>query len=734
MGRVPVLELDNLLVSYRTEKGLLDPVRRVSLRVQPNEKYGLVGESGSGKTTLALSVMRYLPANGLVRGGRILLNGEDLVTRSEAEMRDVWGGKIGMVYQNPSTALNPAIPIGEQIAEVARVHLRMSRDEARRKATEMLGRVRMPDPAAVAGRYPHQVSGGMLQRALIAMALTSNPQLLIMDEPTTALDVTTEAVVLDLIQQLSQEYSSAILYITHNLGVVARLCDRVGVMYAGELMEEARVADLFRRPLHPYTQGLIGCAPRLDTHKHRGGLNTIPGYIPRLDQLPEGCIFAPRCPLAQDGCRRERPQLVEAEPGRFSSCLRWRELAAGQGLVPRRPSETSKPASSTRGSGFDRSSLADMGSAAPTGPTGGGQVPALRSAPSTQNPGPSTRPLLSATGIEKHFKGSSWLSLPGMASPTVKAVDGISLQLPLGLTVGLVGESGCGKTTFGRCLVGLVEPSAGKVELGGERLAPSVARRPRSILKRIQMVFQNPDASLNPRMTVGEIIARPLAKLAGVPSGRIGERTAELLRAVHLPESYASRLPEELSGGEKQRVAIARAFAADPELVICDEPVSALDVSVQGALLNLLSELQRSKGTTYLFISHDLAAVRHLADLIGVVYLGRLWEVGNSEEVFAPPYHPYTEALLSAIPVPDPEVRQKRIRLEGSVPSAIDVPPGCRFHTRCPRKLGPICETHEPPWREVSPTHRLCCHMEIDELRRLQTPVLDHDDRGRAES
>ncbi|MHB8992410.1 MAG: oligopeptide/dipeptide ABC transporter ATP-binding protein, partial [Chloroflexota bacterium] len=265
----------------------------------------------------------------------------------------------------------------------------------------------------------------------------------------------------------------------------------------------------------------------------------------------------------------------------------------------------------------------------------------------------------------------------------------------------------------------------GKVKLGDEPLAPAVARRPRSILKRIQMVFQNPDASLNPRMTVGQIIARPLSQLAGVPSGEIRRRTAELLHAVHLPESYASRLPEELSGGEKQRVAIARAFAANPELVICDEPVSALDVSVQGALLNLLSELQRSQGTTYLFISHDLAAVRHLADLIGVVYLGRLWETGNAEEVFTPPYHPYTEALLSAIPVPDPAVRQKRIRLEGSVPSAIDVPPGCRFHTRCPRKLGPICETEEPPWRETSPSHRLCCHIGIDELRRLQAPVVE---------
>jgi peptide/nickel transport system ATP-binding protein len=712
MNDGPILELDQLEIAYRTEGGWLEPVRKVSLRVQPHEKYGLVGESGSGKTTLALGIMRYLPANGLVRGGRVLLNGTDLLKLSGAEMRQAWGGQIGMVYQNPSTALNPALVIGEQIAEVAQIHLKLRRKEAWVKAVEMLGRVRIADPAAVATRYPHQLSGGMLQRALIAMALTSNPQLLIMDEPTTALDVTTEAVVLDLIQSLSQEYGSAILYITHNLGVVARICDRVGVMYAGELMEEAPVGELFRRPLHPYTGGLISCAPNLDSDKRLAELNTIPGYIPRLDELPLGCIFAPRCDLAKNKCRQARPPMVEVAPGRFSACLRWEELVDGDD----RRSAVSFPHPAfgrplPEGEAVTESPL----------PLGEGQGEGI---PGTQPPTPDT--LLEARDVTKYFKsgglGVSFLS--GLESPPVKAVDGISVELPRGQTLGIVGESGCGKTTFGRCIVGLERPTEGEIRLGDELLPPSVANRPRATLKRIQMVFQNPDASLNPKMTVSDIIGRPLVRLSGLSGDHLKRRTSELLHAVHLPQSYLSRLPEELSGGEKQRVAIARAFAADPELVICDEPVSALDVSVQGALLNLLAELQRSQGVSYLFISHDLAAVRHLADMIAVVYLGRLWEVGTTAELFEPPYHPYTEALLSAIPVPDPDIKQKRIRLEGSVPSAINTPSGCRFHTRCPRKIGQICESQEPPWRMNAGSHRICCHIELEELKRIQVPVL----------
>lgn len=683
---LPVLELDRLSISYDTEDGRLDTVRQLSLRVQPREKYGLVGESGSGKSTLALGVMGYLAGNGRVTGGRILLNGVDLLSLPDAERRKSWGGQIGMVYQNPATALNPALVIGDQIAEVARVHLGISRREAWDKAVEMLRQVRMPDPDAVARRYPHQLSGGMIQRALIAMALISNPQLLIMDEPTTALDVTTEAVVLDLIQTLSQDFSSAILYITHNLGVVSRLCDRVGVMYAGELLEEAPVRDLFHRPLHPYTRGLIDCVPRLDD-AGMARLNSIPGFIPPPDKLPSGCVFAPRCPLAQDKCRAARPPLVEVIPSRHSACLRWEVLAGEKDGVE-------------------------------TGP-----VP--RHGAAGNKPLPSASTILEARGIKRYFD-TGGLGLPGMAKrPPVRAVDGISIQVQAGTTLGIVGESGCGKTTFGRVLMGLVEPTEGEASLGGAPLPTSVGKRPRSVLKRLQMVFQNPDASLNPQMTVGQILARPLSRLAGVPERELRPRVLELLKSVQLPESYIRRRPEELSGGEKQRVAIARAFAADPEVVICDEPVSAMDVSVQGSLLNLLGDLQESQGTSYLFISHDLAAVRHIADQIAVVYLGRLWEVGTTEEVFGLPYHPYTEALLSAIPVPDPDVKQKRIRLEGSVPSAINIPSGCRFHTRCPRKIGKICETQEPPWQRTSATHSYCCHIPPEELIRIQTAVVE---------
>lgn len=674
-----VLEVEGMDIVYRTANGPLHTVRDVSLRIARGESYGLVGESGSGKTTLARGVVRFLPNNGKVTKGRVRLSGTDLIGVSRGEMRKLWGGRIGMVHQDPSAAVNPSIRVGKQLDEMGRIHLGLSKAQARAKSLEMLNRVGMPDPEAVADRYAHQLSGGMLQRVLIASALTTDPELLIMDEPTTALDVTTEAVILDLVQELLQNLKHAVLFITHNLGVVARVCDTVGVMYAGELVEEGPVKTVFKQPLHPYTVGLLGAVPRLTAGKADLELVAIPGFIPRPDKLPPGCIFAPRCPMAIDACTAARPELTRVGAGHRSACIRWADVPE-EGERPRPVRDASAP-------------LTEYGGE-----------------------------LLEVRDLKKYFKGRG---AGGGRGAAVKAVDGISARITEGFTLGIVGESGCGKTTFIRCVSGLEEPTSGEVLLEGKPLAPAVTDRPGEALKKIQMVFQNPDVSLNPQRTVGDIIARPVEQLSAVPKAQVPQRVAELLQAVHLPHSYAARLPMELSGGEKQRVAIARAFAAEPALVICDEPISSLDVSVQASLLNLLAELQRSAGTSYVFVSHDLSAVRHISDWIAVVYLGRLWEVGPTERIFEPPFHPYTEALLSAIPIADPEVERERVRLSGSVPSAVNIPSGCRFHTRCPRKIGDICVQEEPPWREGEQDHSICCHIPLPELTAAQRHALD---------
>jgi peptide/nickel transport system ATP-binding protein len=674
-----VLEVKDLWVSYATENGPLNTVRNVSMKIRKGEIYGLVGESGSGKTTLARALVRYLPRNGSITQGSISLAGTNLLALSPQEMRKVWGSRVTMVHQDPSRAINPAIPVGEQIAEMARVHLGMSRPQAWHKALEMLEKVQLPDPESVARRYAHQLSGGMLQRILIATALTTNPQFLIMDEPTTALDVTTEAVILDLVRYLLSEYQTAVLYITHNLGVVARICDRVGVMYAGEMMEEGSIQRVFTHKLHPYTLGLLGCVPRIDMDKRDISLHTIP----RPDALPDGCIFGPRCTFNDNTCHQTRHSLMEVGPGHYTVCERWADLE--KSIREDYAREKAKKALDQK------------------------DIPLV----------------LDARNIEKQFKlrrrGLS--NLFSWKPEIVRAVDNVSIRVRKGATMGIVGESGCGKTTFARCVAGFEEATSGDIILEGETLPYSIARRSKSTLKKIQLVFQNPDASLNPQHPVGQSVGRPLVLLGNVLQSEIDRRVRELFEAVNLPADYVDRLPHELSGGEKQRVAIARAFAADPDLMILDEPISSLDVSVQASLMNMLAELQKKKGTAYLFISHDLAAVRHLSDWIAVVYLGRIWEIGSAEDVFSPPYHPYTEALLSAIPIPDPDVHQERIRLHGSVPSAVNIPPGCRFHTRCPRKIGPICETEEPPWQNVQRFHSICCHIPLEELAAMQSPV-----------
>ena len=673
----PVLDIQHLSIEYSTERGPLPAVRDFSLTVAAHESVGIVGESGSGKSTMALGAIRYLAENGRVTQGRVLLNGQDLLELSASELREVWGRSIGIVYQNPLNALNPSIPIGRQLAEAAGLHLGLDRAQAKQRALEMLSLVAMPDSESVTKRYPHQLSGGMLQRCVIAMALMANPSLLIMDEPTTALDVTTQAVVLDLVSNLKLEFESAILYITHDLGVVTKICDRVAVMYAGECLEMAPLRSLFERPLHPYTLSLLGCMPHFDRSAEKCLLTTIPGSIPRLDELPSGCVFAPRCSLVEQACEDSHPALVEPHEERLTACRRW--------------AETPHPSAS-------------CDSAMPSLPAqaGGGQ------------------PLLEATGLRTHFPNRDAGFRKGKARP-VKAVDGVDLAVNVGQTLGIVGESGSGKTTAVRALIGLTPMTDGEVKLEGAVLSRSIVARSQHEMQSMQMVFQNPDASLNPLSSVEAAIRRPLKLFAGLDGDAARRRVAELLAAVNLPSGFAKRLPHELSGGEKQRVAIARALAADPQMVICDEPISSLDVSVQGALMNLLVQLQSEQRIAYVFISHDLSAVQHLSDWIAVMYLGHLMEVGPAASVLNPPYHPYTEALLSAVPIADPNATQARIRLQGAVPSAVNVPPGCRFHPRCPRRLGAICSEQEPPWSEVSKGHRIYCHIVPDQLVRVQT-------------
>ena len=671
----PVFEIEGLHIDYTTEFGVLHAVRDVSISVHEHESFGLVGESGSGKSTLAMGSIRYLASNGKVTDGSVRLNGVELLGMPAKQLRELWGSSIGVVYQSPLSALNPSIVIGKQLAEVARQHLGMDASAAKARVIEMLTKVAMPDPEAVMKRYPHQLSGGMLQRCVIAMALMTDPSLLIMDEPTTALDVTTQAVVLDLVADLKREFESAILYITHDLGVITKICDRVGVMYAGEFMEQAGLRELFARPLHPYTLDLLGCVPHFDPTPEKRSLVTIPGAIPRVDELPPGCIFAPRCEFVEEACTSVRPPLAEVAAQHLSACRRWR-------VVPP-PAEYLREATEA---------LRVSGAAAERGGV-----------------------LVDVKHAEVHFKAPKGV---------IRAVDGVDLEVRVGETLGVVGESGSGKTTVARAIIGLTPATGGDITLRGKSLPRTTGKRPRSILREIQMVFQNPDASLNPTRTVGDAIMRPITLLGGVSRDEAKRRAQDLLLSVSLPVSYFGRLPHELSGGEKQRVAIARAFAAEPELILCDEPISSLDVSVQGSLMNLLMQLQVDKQTSYVFISHDLSAVQHLSDSIAVVYLGHVMEIGDAVQVLTLPFHPYTEALLSAVPLPDPDVKQKPIRLGGSVPSAMHVPTGCRFHPRCPRFLGDLCVNEEPPWREGEGDHRIYCHIPLDELSRLQAETL----------
>jgi peptide/nickel transport system ATP-binding protein len=687
----PLLEISRLTVSYQVNNTWLDAVNQVSLTIPSGKILGLVGESGSGKTTLAMAVMGYLGVNGRVREGSIRLEGRDLLGLSQAEMREVWGKQIALVPQDPVSSLNPSLTIGEQIRESLQYRAGLDRRTAREVAFELLEKVRLPDPARVASAYPHQVSGGMQQRVLIAMAISLSPRLLIMDEPTTGLDVTTQASILDLLNEIVWNTGASALYVTHNLGVVAQLCNEVAVLYAGELVETAPVAELLSLPLHPYTLGLLESTPFLGQRKDIHKIEGIPGRIPPLGARGQGCIFVDRCPFAIPVCA-ERPPLYQAASNRRTRCHRWEELAAG--LQWDSPAPQAKKANP------------DL-------------VPAaIQSAPGIK--------MLELEDVQVRFKTRRSLDDLFASRPPQKihAVDGVSFSIPHGTTLGLVGESGSGKSTLARAVAGLVKRDSGDIRFHGLSLPGSLSQRSRDILRSLQMVFQNPDESLNPHLRVGEIISRPLMVLLKMDGESAAREAARLLQAVGLPPEYTKRPPSQLSGGEKQRVAIARAFATQPDLLLADEPVSALDQSVQATILNLLQTLQVEQGTTLLMISHDLSVVSFLADTVAVMYLGRLMEMTGADNLLTAPHHPYTEALLSAIPTIGQGPKPERIRLEGTMPEPAGWISGCPFHTRCPRYLGAICADQTPPWQVVEASgKRYYCHIPPEELRAMQQPA-----------
>ena len=675
MSTTPTLELRNLEVAY-TVRGIDRQVLRdVSLSIAPGEAYGLVGESGCGKSTAAFAAMRYLPRNGKITGGSIIFEGKDIVDIGETDVAQLRRSAISMVYQNPATALNPTIRIGKQIAEVFELN-GVSKSEAMQLAQESLVKVQIADPERVMRRYAHQLSGGMAQRVVIAMALASNPRLLVMDEPTTGLDATVEAEVLDLVRELRRDTGTAVLFISHNLGVIRNMCDRVGVLYAGALVEQGATAEIFKNPSHPYTVGLLRCIPRGGLHKSTDRLDTIPGTPPALGTHFDGCVFADRCALADDNCRTQLPQMVTISGAHVARCFHSDKASA----MPRSIEK------------IEYASQAD--------------VHAVHNDDT----------LLSISHLSKVFTQDGH---------KVRVINDVSFNLGFGETLGLVGESGSGKTTIAKLLLGLVSPEeGGVVTLDGKGLAQTLNRRDVSDVGSMQIVFQNPDQALNRRHSVTRIISRAVERLRGFSVDDSVVRAHELLTGMRVDESLHSVRPAQLSGGLKQRVAIARAFAGAPQIVVCDEPTSALDVSVQAAILNLLVDLQKKDNTSFIFISHDLGVVRYISDRIAVLYLGRVVEFGTSQRVFNGPFHPYTEALLSSVPNIDGSIR-KRIPLTGVVPSPSNPPSGCVLNPRCPRKAGSgyetLCETEEPNLTEVEPGHFMRCHIPVATLKQLQS-------------
>ena len=659
----PLIEISDLNVRFSTSHGTVQAVEGLSYAVSPGEMVAIVGESGSGKSVSALAIMRLL-ANTATTRGSVRFGGRDLLSLSGEEMRRIRGREIAMIFQEPMTSLNPVLKIGLQIMEPLFIHLKMDHAAARARAIELLTLVGITDPESRLAQYPHQLSGGMRQRVMIAIGLACNPKLLIADEPTTALDVTIQAQILELMKDLSRRLNVAVVLITHNLGIVARYADRVNVMYAARMVESGTAERVFTRPLHPYARGLLTAVPRLDRGRS-AKLATIDGAPPNLLAPPSGCRFRPRCRFAIDKCLEE-PPYIEGEPGHVAACHRVSEIEALDPLQERAASSAKMESE-----GRDAAPILDIAHAKKYFPVGG--------------------------GIFRQAK-------------LVRAVDDVTIDIRPGETLGLVGESGCGKSTLGRLVLRLDEPTDGEIRFEGVDLGTLDRDGMIDVRKKMQVIFQDPYSSLNPRMTVGQIIGEPISVHGILPKAQIHDRVAELLQVVGLFPYMAMRYPHELSGGQRQRVGIARALAVNPRVIVCDEAVSALDVSIQGQVINLLEELQQRLGLTFLFIAHDLAVVRHISSKVAVMYLGRIVEYAPAEELFANPKHPYTQALLAAAPVPDPVIERTRPRtiIKGELPSPLNPPKGCVFHPRCPLATED-CRKGVPASRELAPGHTVAC-------------------------
>lgn len=682
----PILEIENLSISFFTRLREIPAVMDFSVTVQPGEAVGLVGESGCGKSTVALGVMQDLGVNGRIVGGSVRFKGRDLGQMSAAELRDIRGNEIAMIYQEPMASLNPAMRIGKQLIEVPMIHEGISESEAWARALEVVRDVKLPDPERIMRSYPHQLSGGQQQRIVIAMALMSKPALLILDEPTTALDVTVEAAVVELVKDLGKKYGTSMLFISHNLGLVLETCDRICVMYSGEAVETGSIKDVFDKMQHPYTQALFRSIPLPGADKNTRPLKAIPGNFPLPHERPEGCNFGPRCDYFQAGLCDvgDIPMAgVKGDDRHFTRCLRFAEIDWNAPIE----------------------AMTQHASAAP------GNV------------------VLKMENLKKYYEVAANALFGGSSGKkVVKANETLSFEARESETLAIVGESGCGKSTFAKVLMGLETATEGQILLDNRSIEQvPIETRDTQTVADVQMVFQNPFDTLNPSMTVGRQIIRAL-EVFGIGDSDQARRDEmlRLLDLVKLPREFAERMPRQLSGGQKQRVGIARAFAGGARIVVADEPVSALDVSVQAAVTDLLMEIQRKQKTTLLFISHDLSIVRYLSDRVMVMYLGHVVELGTTDQVFSPPYHPYTEALLSAVPIADTRITKKHIVLEGDVPSAMNPPPGCPFQTRCRWKAqvpGNLCDREVPPVRELVPGHQVKCHLSQEMFDQME-PVI----------